>query len=103
MPICGVARQARDFQAEHDPGFFQTHFRHQPLKSFAIGRRRGGLTEIAIDDDDALHRPAQGYCALAKIILSLRAFRIRKHLAQRGLPYIQISVSLQMAPAFTFS
>ena len=58
MPVRGVARQSRDFQAEHDPGFFETHFRDQLLKSFAIRRLRGGLTEVAVDDDDALNRPA---------------------------------------------
>ena len=102
VPVCGVARQSRDFQAEHDAGFFQTHFRHQLLKSFAIRRCRGGVTEIAVDDDDALHRPTQGYRALAKIILSYRALRVLKHLAQRGLPYIQVSVSLQMARRLPF-
>lgn len=72
--------QSRDFQAEHDPGFFQTHFRYQLLKSFAIRRGRGGLTQVAVDDDDALNRPAQGYGTLAKIILSYRAFCVLNNL-----------------------
>src|SRR5215471_2675256 len=102
VPVRGVACQSRDFQAEHNPGFFQTHFRDQLLKSFAIRRRRGGLTEVSVDDDDALNRPAQGYCTLAKIILSYRAFCVLNYLTQRGLPYIQISVSLQMAGVHSF-
>src|SRR5215469_4536523 len=102
VPVRGVACQSRDFQAKHDPGFFETHFRDQLLKSFAIRRRRGGLTKVTVDDDDALNRPAQGYGALAKIILSYRAFRILKYLTQCGLPDVQISVSLQMAGVYLF-
>jgi hypothetical protein len=60
------------------------------------------VTEVAVDDDDALNRPTQGYRALAKIILPYRAFRVLKYLTQRGLPYIQISVSLQMAGVYLF-
>jgi hypothetical protein len=52
------------------PAFSRTHVRHHPLKSFAIGRSRGRLAEITVDDDDSLRRPAQRYRALAKIILS---------------------------------
>jgi hypothetical protein len=102
VPVRGVARQSRDFQAEHDPSFFQTHFRHQLLKSFAIRSCRGGVTEVAVDDNDALHRPTQRYCALAKVILSYRAFCVLNDLTQRGLPYIQIRVSLQMAGVHLF-
>jgi len=69
VPVRGVARQPRDLQTEYDAGFAQTHFRHQFLKSFAIRRSCGRLTEIAVDDHDALHRPAQSYGMLAKIIL----------------------------------
>src|SRR5215472_12841411 len=102
MPVRGVACQSRYFQAEHDPGFFETHFHDQLLKSFAIRRRRGGLTKVTVDYDDAINRPAQRYCTLAKIILSFRAFCVLNYLTQRGLPYIQISVSLQMASGHLF-
>jgi hypothetical protein len=83
-----VACQSQDFPAEHDTSFFQTHFRHQLLKAFAIRGYRSGLIKITVDDDDAFNRPAQGYCALAKIILSYRALCVLNYLSQRGLPYI---------------
>src|SRR5215468_10439747 len=101
-PVSGIACQSRDFQAEHDAGFFQTDFRHQLLKSFAIRRLRCRLTEVAVDNHDPLDRPAESYRALAKIVLSFRALGVLKHLAWSGLPYIQISVSLQMAGAYLF-
>src|SRR5579864_1039304 len=102
MPVSGVACQSRDLQTHYDPGFFQTHFRYQLLKSFAIRCRRRGLTQVAVDHNDLLDRPAQGYGALPKIILPYRALGVLKHLAQSGLPYIQISVSLQMAGIYFF-
>lgn len=74
VPVSGIACQSRNLQAEHDAGFFQTDFRHQLLKSFAIGRGCGRLTKIAVDNDDALHRPAQSYGALAKVIFYVQRF-----------------------------
>ena len=59
VPVRGIACQSRDLQAEHDAGFFQTDVRHQPLKSFAVGRSSGRLAEIAVDNDDSFRRPAQ--------------------------------------------
>ena len=64
MPIGGVARQARYFQAEHDPDAAQTDFSHQSLKAFPISRAGGGVPQVAVDDDDAILRPAQRDCAL---------------------------------------
>src|SRR5271165_6511622 len=102
VPIRGVARQSRNFQAKYDPGSFQTHLGHQLLKSLAVRRRSCGLTEIAVDDNDALNRPAQSDGTLTKIILPDRALSVLKHLAQRGLPNIQVGVSLQMFSIYLF-
>jgi hypothetical protein len=70
VPVGGIPCQSRNLQAEYDARFLQTDVRHQPLKSFAIGRSCGRLAEITVDDDDSLRRPAQSYRALAKVILS---------------------------------
>src|SRR5882724_6674842 len=102
VPVGGIACQARNFQAEHDAGLPQTYLRHQLLKSFAVRGFRGGVAEIGVDDRDPFDWPAQGYGTLAKIILSYRALGVLKHLAQSGLPDIQISVSLQMAGGYLF-
>lgn len=58
MPVRGIPRQSGDFQAEHDAGFAQAHFRNQFLKALAIDSRCAGLSEIAVDDDNSLHGPA---------------------------------------------
>jgi hypothetical protein len=102
VPIRRVAGQSRNFQAEHNASPFQTHFRHQLLKAFAIGRRGCGLAEVAVDNHDPLQGPAQGYSTLTKVILSQRALGVLQHLAQSGLPYIKIGVSLQMAGVYLF-
>src|SRR5215469_5039219 len=92
VPVRGIARQSRNLQAEHNPGFFQTYFRYQLLKSCAIRGGRSRVTEVAVNNDDAFDRPTQRYGPLAKIILSERAFRVLAYLSERGLPDIQIGV-----------
>ena len=55
-----------------------------------------GLAQIAIDDDDPLHRPPQGDRPLAQGILPSRALGVLEDLANRGLTYVQIGVSFEM-------
>jgi len=81
-------RAKRNLQAEHNSGFFQTYFRYQLLKSCAIRGGRSRVTEVAVNNDDALDWPTQRYSTLAKIVLSERAFRVLAYLSERGLPYI---------------
>jgi hypothetical protein len=59
----------------YDARFLQTDVRHQSLKAsrsaaVAADWPRSLSIEIVINNDDPLRRPAQGYGALAKIILS---------------------------------
>jgi len=96
VPVGGVSRQARNFQTEHNARFAQTHFRDQFLKAFPIDSRCTGLPQVAVDDDDALHRPAQGNRLLAQSVLTLGAFGIFEHLAKRGLADVKVGVSLQV-------
>jgi hypothetical protein len=102
VPVCGIARQPRDLQAEDDAGLAQTDFRHQLLKSLAIGRCRGRQTEVGVDDNDSVHRPPQSDGMLAEIILADRAFCILEYLAECGLPDVQVSVAFQMVGAYLF-
>ena len=88
MPIGGVARQARDLQAQHYPHASQADFSHQPLEALAIRGARCGLPQIAVDHHDAIERPAQGDGALAQGILALRAFGVLKYLPQRRLSHV---------------
>jgi len=65
MPIRGVARQARHFQAEHDPDASQTDFGHQALEAFSVSRTGAGLPEVTVDHDDPIERPTQRDSALS--------------------------------------
>jgi hypothetical protein len=96
MPVSAVPREARNFQAEYDPGTAQANLRHQPLKAGAIGRRRTRLSEVVVNDRDLFDGPAQGYRPLAERVLSLGAFGVLEYLPQRGLPDVQVSVAPQM-------
>ncbi len=54
------------------------------------------------EGDDQSHGPPQTYGSLTEVILSEGAFSVLQHLAQRGLPNIQVSVSLQMVGLYLF-
>ena len=85
MPVRGIPRQPGNFQAEHDAGFAQADFCNQLLKALPIDSRCAGLPKVAVNDDDALHGPAQGHGMLAQSVLPLGAFGIFEHLSKRGL------------------
>src|SRR5580658_9522665 len=97
MPVRGVSRQPGNFQAKHNAGFAQTHFCHQFLEALPIDSRCARLSEIAVDDDNALHWPTQGDGILAQPILPLGAFGVFENLAKRGLADVKIGVTFEVA------
>jgi hypothetical protein len=54
MPVGRVAREARDLQAENYPDAPHAYLSHHVLESFTIPSGRGGVTQIAVDDDNLL-------------------------------------------------
>lgn len=56
VPIAGVTRQTRHLKPQYNSRLAHPHITYQTLKPFAVGGR-AGLTEIGIDDDDAVVRP----------------------------------------------
>ena len=88
MPIRGVACQARHFQAEHDPDATQADFGHQTLEAFSISRTGAGLSEVAVDHNNPIQRPAQRYRALPQRLLAVSALGVLEDLAQRGLAHV---------------
>jgi hypothetical protein len=97
MPVGGVARQARDFQTHHESRASQAHVADQLLKSFAVRRRCARVTEVPVDHDDLLDRPAEGRGALSERILTRGALGILDDLPQRRLPHIEIRLATQVA------
>src|SRR5712692_4680392 len=96
MPVRRVAGQAGDFQAHHQPGPPEPHVTDELLKAFAIGGRRAGLPEVAINHHYLLNRPAERDGALPERILALGALRVFDHLPQRRLPNVQIRLTPEM-------
>src|SRR6266567_6936762 len=97
MPVGRVAREARDLQAENHPDAPHAHLGHHPLESFTIPRGRGGVTQIAVDNDDLVARPPEGDGAVAQPVLTLGALRVLENLSHRGLPHIEQGSSLEVA------
>src|SRR5215472_8423832 len=60
MPVCGVARQSGNFQAQHNAGLAHADVRNQFLETFTIGSRSPRLSQITIDNDNLLDSPTQG-------------------------------------------
>src|ERR1019366_6847501 len=96
MPVGGVACQSRHLKTQDDAGPSQAHFGNQLLKAFTVDGGGARLSLVAVDDDDLLERPAQTDGLLAQRVLPLRALRVLQHLAERGLPNVEVSVAFQM-------
>src|SRR5260370_38357995 len=96
MPIRRVARQPRDLQAHDDAGLAERHLAHELLKAVACGAAGTGLAEIAIDNANALDRPACRNRASTQRILALRALAVVGDLPQCGLRDIQVRIALEM-------
>ena len=96
MPIGRVARQAGDLEAHDDAGLAERDFADEFLEAVARGGAGSGLAEVAVDDVDALGRPACGDRAITQRILALRALAVLGDLAQRRLADIEIGVALEM-------
>lgn len=80
------SEELRDLEPHDDTRAAHPDVAHQPLESVAAGHRRARLPLIAVDDDDALLRPPEGGCPLAKRVLALRALGVFKDLPKRRLP-----------------
>jgi hypothetical protein len=82
MPVCRVARETRDLQAENDARSSHSDITDESLKADAFGSGGARLSEIGIDDDDPLCWPPEGDGALTQGVLPLRALRVLDHLTE---------------------
>ena len=90
VPVGVVACQARHLQTEDDARPSHRHLRHEVLEAIAVLRCRARQAEVVVDGMYTLKRPAQRDCAIAQRILALRALGVLQHLAQAGLPHVQV-------------
>jgi len=96
MPIAGIAGQPRDLQAQDEADAPQSHLRHQPLESEPVRHRCSRVSQILVDDDDLVVRPAQCDRPLAERILACGAFAMRQDLLQRPLTDVQTGKTTQL-------
>ncbi len=91
VPVGVVAGQPGDFQAEHDPGPPHPDLGDQMLEPFPVGGRGAGLALIHVDGDHLVGLPAQRDRLLPQRVLPSGGLGVGEHLAQCGLPDIQVS------------
>lgn len=96
VPVSRVAREARDLQAHDNAGLAEPHLAHELLEAVARCRTRSRLAEIAIDDMNALDRPARGDGPIAQRILALRALTVLGDLAERRLTDVEVGIAPEM-------
>ena len=59
IPVGIVARQARDFQSQHDADVAESHFRGHAGESGALRRSGAGQAQVFINDDHLFLGPSQ--------------------------------------------
>jgi hypothetical protein len=65
MPVGAVAGEARDFEPQDDPDLAERNLADELLEAVTPGGIRARLSEVAVDDVDALGWPAEGDGAIA--------------------------------------
>jgi hypothetical protein len=96
VPISRVARQARDLQAHDNARLAERHLAHELLEAVTRRCTRSRLAEIAVDDTNALDRPARGNGPIAQRVLALRALTVLSDLPERRLTDVEVGVALEM-------
>ena len=74
VPVAGVAGQSGNFQPDDQADVVHAHLTNEFLETLALGGRSAGLSQVAVDDHDAIGMPAECDSSLAKSILTLGAF-----------------------------
>src|SRR5260370_24194672 len=95
MPVRRVASKTRDFEPHDNPGLTQRHLAHELLEAIACCCIRSGFTKIAIDDMDALDRPARRDRPITQRVFALRTLALLGNLAKRPLANINIGGILE--------
>jgi len=96
MPVRRVASKTRDFETHDNPSLTERHLAHELLEAIACCGIRSGFTKIAIDDMDAIDRPARRHRPITQRVLALRTLAVLGNLAKRRLANIKIGVTLEM-------
>lgn len=96
VPVGRIASQPRHLQTEHDASVAEPDLGDQLLEALAIPRRGARQSQVGVDDDDALLRPAQSQGALAQGILALGTLAVFEDLSHRRLSHIQVGIAPQV-------
>src|SRR5712691_429127 len=96
IPVGVVAGEARDFEAEHDADMAEGDFGDQTGKAASLNDAGSGNSEVFVNDDNLLRRPAQRGRLGSQCILTFRGLSIVFDLSRRGLPQIHIGNAVQM-------
>jgi hypothetical protein len=96
IPVSIVARQAGDFEAEHDSHMTQSDFCGHACESGTLHRSRTGETQISVDDDHLFLGPAQRPGFLDQSLLASGGLAVVLDLRRTRLANINESRTLGM-------
>src|SRR6266545_7951184 len=96
VPVGVVAGQSGDFQAEHDAGPSHADVGDQPLEAVAALGGGARASQVLVDHDHLLGRPAQCDRPLAQRVLAVGGGGVLDHLPQGGLAHIQVGGPAQV-------
>jgi hypothetical protein len=77
-------------------GSAHAHFHHESLESLTVGRRCGGLAQIAVYGDNLITMPPEGDGTFPKRILTCCALGVLDDLARSGLTDIQKDAAFEV-------
>jgi hypothetical protein len=86
IPIGIVARESRDFQAQHESHVAQRDLRRQVGEAGTVREPRSGYAEVLIDDGDVVACPAQVHGTIDKLVLPVGGLAVVLDLRGRRLP-----------------
>src|SRR5689334_12337570 len=103
MPVTVIARQARGIEAQHQAGLAEPDLADQALKSLALSAGGSRLSQVIVDDRNALPWPAEGDGPIDQVILEFCAFLMLAHLAGGGLADVDVRQLGLMRCSYPFS
>src|SRR5215467_5476023 len=96
VPIRIIARQSRDFQAEHDAHLAEADLGGHAREAGSLGKAGAGNTEVLIDDLHLIASPTEPRGAFGQLVLTGSGLAIMLDLRRTGLTHVDDCASAEV-------